>query len=124
MTTANKLPVFKKGIYALLLLIAVSIIYGQFLWNPIVFDDRQFFLEGNDALAHYSGFSPFEIRWLPLATLAWTLHNLGRSLIWFRIEGLLLHAATGIALFFSLRNYSTWYCRKRWITPGNCPMSG
>jgi hypothetical protein len=98
----SELTIFRKRIYALLLLIAVALIYGQFLWNPIVFDDLQFFMADNDALAHYSGFSPFEIRWLPMASLAWTLHLLGRSLIWFRLEGLLLHAAVGIALFVFL----------------------
>jgi hypothetical protein len=103
MSTPDKIPVYTKKFYAALLLIAVVLIYGQFLWNPIVFDDRQFFMAENDALAHYSGFSPFEIRWLPMATLAWTLHTLGRSLIWYRLEGLLLHAAVGIALFFFLQ---------------------
>ena len=102
MQSTERLPVFRKAVYVMLLLIAVALIYGQFLWNPIVFDDLQFFMVGNDALAHYSGFSPFEIRWLPMATIAWTLHTLGRSLIWYRLEGLLLHAATGIALFFFL----------------------
>lgn len=104
MPAAEKLPVFRKIVYVLLLLIAVAIIYGQFLWNPIVFDDGQFFMVGvgYDPLAHYSGFSPFEIRWLPMATLYWTLHILGRSMIWYRIEGLLLHASVGIALFFFL----------------------
>ena len=100
----QELPVFRKPVYALLLLIAVAIIYGQFLWNPIVFDDRQFFMVGVavDPLAHYGGFSPFEIRWLPMATIYWTLHILGRAMIWYRIEGLLLHVAVGIALFFFL----------------------
>ncbi|MBI1174512.1 MAG: hypothetical protein GC139_04500 [Sideroxydans sp.] len=98
----EKLPVFGKPVFALLLLIAVVIIYGQFLWNPIVFDDVQFFLAGDDVLEHFMGFSPFEVRWLPMASIAWTAHALGRDLIWFRLEGLLLHAATGVALFFFL----------------------
>lgn len=102
MSTANELPIFRKPVYALLLLIAVSIIYGQFLWNPIVFDDLQFFMVGSDALDHYLNFSPLEIRWLPMATISWTLHILGRDLIWFRLEGLALHAATGVALFLFL----------------------
>lgn len=102
MTVTKEFPIFSKAVYALLLLIAVAAIYGQFLWNPIVFDDQQFFMLGNDVLGHYRNFSPFELRWLPMATIAWTAHGLGLSLIWFRVEGLLLHAATGIALFFFL----------------------
>ncbi len=102
MPVTKEFPVFSKAIYALLLLIAVAAIYGQFLWNPIVFDDQQFFMLGNDQLAHYRHFSPFEMRWLPMATIAWTAHGIGLELIWFRVENLLLHAATGIALFFFL----------------------
>ncbi|MDD5301309.1 MAG: tetratricopeptide repeat protein [Gallionella sp.] len=102
MPVTKKFPIFSKAVYALLLLVAVAAIYGQFLWNPIVFDDQQFFMLGNDALKHYRSFSPFELRWLPMATIAWTAHGIGLELIWFRVENLLLHATTGIALFFFL----------------------
>ena len=102
MPVTEKLPIFRKLVYVLLLLLAVTLIYGQFLWNPIVFDDMQFFMVGNDALKHYLSFSPFEVRWLPMATIAWTAYGIGLDLIWFRLEGLALHAATGIALFFFL----------------------
>lgn len=103
MRVTEELPVFRKPIYALLLLIAVALIYGQFLSNPIMFDDVQFFMVGDDALKHFLKFSPFELRWLPTASIAWTVNSVGLDLIWLRLEGLLLHAATGIALFFFLQ---------------------
>lgn len=102
MPVTKEFSIFSKAVYALLL-VAVAVLYGQFLWNPIVFDDQQFFMLGNDALKHYRSFSPFELRWLPMATIAWTAHGIGLSLIWFRVENLLLHAATGVALFFFLQ---------------------
>lgn len=103
MPITDELPVFRKAVYALLLLIAVALIYGQFLWNPIVFDDIQLFMVGEDTLKYYLDFIPFEIRWLPTATIAWTAYGIGLDMIWFRLEGLALHAATGIALFFFLQ---------------------
>lgn len=102
MPVTKEFPIYSKAVYVLLLLVAVAAIYGQFLWNPLVFDDQQFFMLGNDVLKHYLSFSPFELRWLPMATIAWSAHGLGLELIWFRLENLLLHAATGIALFFFL----------------------
>ena len=96
------LPVFNRAIYSLLLVVAVAFVYGQFLWNPIVFDDRQYFMVGSEALDHYLKFSPLEVRWLPMASIAWTIHLFGRELIWLRLEGLILHAATGVALFLFL----------------------
>lgn len=103
MPVTKEFPIFRSAVYVLLLLIAVAGLYGQFLWNPIVFDDQQFFMLGDDSLKHFRNFSPFELRWLPMATIAWTVHGIGLELIWFRLENLLLHAATGIALFFFLQ---------------------
>jgi hypothetical protein len=104
MTIAQKFPIFRRSVYAFLIFMATALIYGQFLWNPIVFDDVQFFLTDDNALKHYLNFSPFELRWLPMSTIAWTAHLFGIELIWFRLEGLLLHAATGITLFFFLQH--------------------
>jgi tetratricopeptide (TPR) repeat protein len=101
MRTARKWPVFGKTLYAFLLLCAVAVVYGAFLRNPLVFDDLPFFMF-EPSLEHLRGFHPFELRWLPYFTLACTTHGIGLDLIWFRLEGLLLHAATGIALFFFL----------------------
>lgn len=88
---------------AVLLVMAVALVYGQFLWNPIVFDDLPFFLVDNPYVYSYGHrFSPFELRWLPYATLAWTANIFGLNLINFRIGNLLLHAATAVTLFLFL----------------------
>lgn len=88
---------------SLLLVFAVAVLYGQFLWNPIVFDDVYFFRLGSDAMQHYGDtFAPFESRWLPYATLAWTGKLFGLEMINFRIGNLLLHAATAVAIYLLL----------------------
>lgn len=94
-------PLLGKGIHAILLFIAVAIIYGEFLSTPPVFDDLDFFAI-NQTVLHFQGFHPFEIRWLPYFTIAWTVHSIGLNLFWLRLEALLLHAATGGALFLFL----------------------
>ena len=90
--------------WAALLLLTAALLYGQFLWNPIVFDDLQFFMvdaTGHQPVDDYR-YSIFELRSLPYATLAWGKALFGLDLIHFRIENLLLHAAVAIALFFFL----------------------
>jgi len=86
------------------LLLAIAMLYGQFLWNPVVFDDLPFFVldaRGNQPVSQYR-FSLFELRSLPYATLAWSHAAFGVGMLHFRIENLLLHAAVTIALFFFL----------------------
>lgn len=88
----------------LLLVLAITALYGQFLWNPIVFDDLYFFMvdnEGNQPVSNYH-FALLELRSLPYATLAWTKDWFGLDLIGFRMGNLVLHAAVVLALFFSL----------------------
>lgn len=87
-----------------LLVFAVAALYGQFLWNPIQFDDRYFFMLDNVGNMPISVFhySMFQFRSLPYATLAWTNNLFGLDLINFRIGNLLLHAATVLALFYFL----------------------
>jgi len=103
MTKQNReeLPVFRKTIYVLLLFVAVAILYGSFLSSPVVFDDIRFFYFKQE-IAHFLGFHPFEVRWLPYFTIGWTAQESGFDVRWIRLEGLVLHAATGIALFFFL----------------------
>lgn len=90
-----------------LLVILTAALYGQFLWNPIIFDDGQFFAQGDDGqpnvLRYSVSFSLLELRSLPYATLAWTAQWFGYDLIGFRIGNLVLHAATVLSLFFFLR---------------------
>lgn len=104
MATARKFPVSSKTGYALLLVVASAALYGQFLWNPIVFDDLPFFMvdnQGNQPVSSYH-FSLVELRSLPYATLAWTKDWFGLDMIGFRIGNLLLHAASVLALFYFL----------------------
>ena len=89
------------GIRYAILIVAVGVLYGQFLWNPIVFDDTAFFLLddlGNQPVSLYH-FSLFELRSLPYATLAWTKEWFGLDLINFRVGNLLMHAAVVLSLF-------------------------
>ncbi|MDH2915266.1 MAG: hypothetical protein PXX77_00165 [Gallionella sp.] len=91
-------------VFVLLLLCGVAALYGQFLWNPIVFDDLPFFLlreTEHQPIDDYH-YSLFEVRSLPYATLAWSKALFGLDMVYFRIENLLLHAAVAIALFFFL----------------------
>lgn len=83
---------------------AVAALYGQFLWNPILFDDLPFFMvdnQGNQPVSN-SHFSLLELRSLPYATLAWGKAAFGLEMLHFRIENLLLHMAVVITLFFFL----------------------
>jgi len=91
-------------IYSLILVVFVIALYGQFLWNLIVFDDISFFTldsDGNQPVSSYH-FSLFELRSLPYATLGWTEAWFGLDLINFRIGNLLLHAAVVLTLFVFL----------------------
>ena len=87
-----------------LLLIVPAVLYGQFLWNPAVFDDLQFFTmdrTGRLPIEAYH-FSPFELRSLPYATMAWESALWGAEVFHFRLGNLLLHLAVTIALYFFL----------------------
>ena len=117
----DELPIFGKPVFAFLLLVAVAMLYGQFLWNPIVFDDKPFFMLGKHELDVYLSFTPWKLRWLPYATLAWTQHLLGRELIWFRLESLALHAATGIALFLFLEHLFGLVLKQDGAKPAGMP---
>lgn len=90
----------------LALILATTALYGQFLWNPIVFDDLLFFRiePGGSQQASSYRYSPFELRSLPYASLAWSYRLLGQEVFHFRIENLLLHLAVVLTLFFFLRN--------------------
>ncbi|MBU3902956.1 MAG: tetratricopeptide repeat protein [Gammaproteobacteria bacterium] len=89
----------------LLLLLAAALLYGQFLVNPIVFDDLPFFAEdaaGHQPLDAFS-YSPFELRSLPYVTLTWSKEIFGLDMMVFRIENLVLHSAVAVALFYFLQ---------------------
>lgn len=87
----------------LILILAVSMLYGSFLRNPLVFDDEEFFSNA-DALRQFGGaLFHFSLRWLPYASFGWTYNLFGLDLFWMRLGNLLLHAANAIALFVFLR---------------------
>ena len=75
--------------------------YGQFLHNPIIFDDLYFFLldnNGHSAIEKFTSPMLLDLRALPYATLAWTAQVFGFGLPPFRIENLLLHWLVVVAL--------------------------
>jgi protein O-mannosyl-transferase len=81
---------------------AIAVLYGGFLRNPTVFDDVVFF-DGKAPEVYAHSFHPLELRWLPYASLGWTVSLFGYQMVWIRLPNLLLHAATAVALFFFLR---------------------
>jgi len=94
----------QTDILVVLLVAAVSALYGQFLWNPLIFDDLLPFMTdnvGNQLVSSYH-FSLIELHSLPMVTLAWTKAWFGLDLINFRVGNLLLHAMVVLALFFFL----------------------
>jgi hypothetical protein len=97
-----------KNIFlTLLLLIApATLLYSQFLGNPLVFDDLPFFYGNNfgEAYAKYLNkvFS-LDLRWLPYASFVWTRDLIGEQLIWLHLGNLILHLLTVITLFLLLR---------------------
>lgn len=110
-----KFTVHQTRIAIVVLLACVAGLYGQFLWNPIIFDDLSFFLiEAQGAQPVDSiVYSPLEVRSLPYATLAWTKALFGLDLIYFRLGNLLLHTATVFALYAFLKNlFSSVYVGK------------
>jgi len=92
-----------KTVFSLLALcLPVTLLYGQFLWNPVVFDDIYFF-DGSVHEQYLGKLFSFDLRWLPYATLEWTRSLFGLDLIGFRVGNLILHLATTITLFLFLR---------------------
>lgn len=96
--------IWRKGLLPIILLCAIAALYGQFLWNPVVFDDIPFFLmdeSRHQPIDHYR-YSPLELRSLPYVTLTWGKAAFGLDMRHFRIENLLLHGAVVISLYFFL----------------------
>jgi len=87
---------------ALLIAIFIGLIYSQFLWNPVVFDDIYFF-DGSIHDQYLDKIFSLDLRWLPYATFEWTRALFGLDLIWFHLGNNLLHIANAILLFMFLR---------------------
>ena len=92
-----------------LLVLLVAALYGQYLWNPIVFDDVYLFLA--DATGHQPvmdmRFNWAQFRSLPYVTITWTQALFGSGLIYFRLGNLALHAATVWALYVCIVQFRT-----------------
>lgn len=86
----------------LALCLPTTLLYSQFFWNPVVFDDIHFF-DGSVHEQYLGKVFSFDLRWLPYATFEWTRALLGLELIWFRLGNLVLHLATTVTLFLFLR---------------------
>ena len=98
----------KVTLWMALIGVLIAALYGQFLHNPVVFDDLNFFtLEGgNLAIEAFVNPFIFDLRALPYATIAWSARIFGYGLPAFRIESLLLHWMVAVALaLFVLRLY-------------------
>lgn len=89
------------GIPILFLMLAVCGLYGQFLQNPLIFDDLPFFAAGADGLQPIAAyqFELLQLRSLPYATLAWTQTFVSQSVLAHRVGNLFAHLATVLALF-------------------------
>ena len=82
------------------LFVTLDALYGKFFWNPLVFDDYNFF---NGRMENHFAHVHFDLRWFPYASLAWTQKLFGGMMIWYRLGNLLLHFFASVALFLFLR---------------------
>ena len=89
---------YTNFLLGLLLFAATALLYGHSLWNPLVFDDKPFFVE--DFLKQY-GTSLFhlDLRWFSYASFGWTYDLFGLDWFWYRAGNLFLHALTSVLLF-------------------------
>lgn len=95
---------FRPWVYYIVLALLTVLLYGQFLKNPIIFDDLPVFMldeHGNQPVSNYH-WTLLELRSLPYATLNWTKEWLGLKVINFRVGNLLLHVSVVVTLFLFL----------------------
>lgn len=81
------------------LVFAVFALYFQSLHAPPFFDDPDFKQLAVQARSYFN----FDLRWLPHASLGWTVNWLGNDIFWLRFGNVLLHANNAVALFFLLK---------------------
>ena len=84
----------------LMLILAASLLYGNFLRSPPVFDDGT--LLDNIADSYAGLLSYFSLRWFPYISIGWTWSIAGQNMLWLRLGNLLLHAANAVVLFVFL----------------------
>lgn len=99
----------KMSLWVVVIGVLIAALYGQFLHNPIVFDDLYFYMPdnvGHSSIEKYSDLQFSNLRALPYATLAWTAQLFGYTLPPSRIGNFLLHWLLVIALAsFVIRLY-------------------
>lgn len=85
------------------LVIVVFALYLPFFGNPLVFDDRSFFV-GKMASYYAQTSFHFDLRWLPYSLLGWIDLVFGTVVTHpFHLFSMLLHVANVLLLFFILR---------------------
>ena len=92
----------KASISVFILCLPISLLYVPFFWNPVVFDDINFF-DGSIHEQYLNTAFSFDLRWLPYATFEWTHALLGLDLVWFRLGNLGFHLAVTLTLFVFFR---------------------
>lgn len=97
------LVISHPAVLSSILVVAVAALYGPFIDNPLVFDDKPLFAT-DSMLANALVPSLLDSRWVTHTTLAWTRTLFGAGIVPFRVGNLLLHAATAVVLFIFLRD--------------------
>lgn len=107
----------RPWILIILIALAVSPLYGQFLRNPTLFDDAGFF-NGVIHPQYLGKIFSFEWRWLPYATFEWTRVLLGSDVKWYRLGNMALHIANSAVLYlFLLRLFKIVLPEKSAVEP-------
>lgn len=93
------------------ILSVAALLYGGFLYSPVVFDDIKFFQNGSVHwfAEHLNISAP---RQIPYWTLAVSWSWFGNAILPMRVVSLLLHAAVGISLYFFLQQVQQMTSRK------------
>lgn len=95
----NKPSLLRLTLQIAVLISAVFALYAQSLSSLPFFDDPDFNTLLENGRKHFN----FSLRWLPLATLGWTISWLGEDVFWLRLGNVSLHIGNVLALFFLLR---------------------
>lgn len=94
------------AIQTFVMVLMLLLLYGGFLYNPLVFDDIYFFVSGNPEKYLDQGVQ-LHPRWWVYYSLGFTFVHFGHEMIWFRLGNLALHLGVGLVLFMFLRQLVT-----------------
>lgn len=91
--------VFSRKLHVLMLGLAILALYGNFLSNPLVFDDYSYFgWTVDDPIAAVG----IGLRWLSVSTFGWVRELFGSNLAWQRGVNFAIHIANVTLLYFLL----------------------